>query len=65
MNYLLLIEWANCDKTWESFFSLKEAKAFLESHKNDENVEYMEVIPSGERIEWWLNPHCCEEKDGS
>jgi hypothetical protein len=63
MPYLLLIEWGNCDKTYESFQFLKDAKHAFESHKHEENVEFMELVIIGENVESWSNPDCSPESD--
>ena len=63
MPYLLLIEWGNCDKTYESFQFLKDAKHAFESYKHEENVEFMELVIIGENVESWSNPDCSPESD--
>jgi hypothetical protein len=63
MPYLLLIEWGNCDKTYESFQFLKDAKHAFESYKHDDGVEYMQLVIIGEDVESWSNPDCCPEQD--
>ena len=63
MPYLLLIEWGNCDKTYESFQFLKDAKHAFESYKHEENVEFMELVIIGENVESWSNPDWSPESD--
>lgn len=63
MPYLLLIEWGNCDKTYESFQFLKDAKHAFESYKHKENVEFMELVIIGVNVESWSNPDCSSESD--
>ncbi len=65
MKHLLLIEWSNCDKTFESFQFLKDAKHAFESYQtNDsENVEYLEIVSIGETVDTWNNPDCSPEDD--
>jgi hypothetical protein len=63
MPYLLLIEWGNCDKTYQSFQFLKDAKHAFDSYKHDENVEYLQLVTIGEEVESFYNPDCCPESD--
>jgi hypothetical protein len=63
MNYLLLIEWGNCDKTFESFQSRKDAEKQMDYYKLNSSIEYMELVLIEETCERWSNPDCCSEED--
>jgi hypothetical protein len=63
MPYILLIEWANCDKTFESFQFLKDAKDHLKYLQGLDDVEYVELVTIGETVDRWSNPDCCSETD--
>jgi hypothetical protein len=61
MPYIILIEWGNGDKTFESFQFLKDAKKAFENNKSNSQIEHMQLVVIGELATTWSNPDACSE----
>lgn len=62
MNYLLILEYADCSTSVLRFDNLKEAEKELQSLEGDENIEYAEIIEY-QPVKGWCNPNCSPEED--
>ena len=61
MNYIILVEWGNGDKTFEEFRYLKDADTAFTYNKANSEIEHMRMIATGKTIFTWSNPDCCSE----
>jgi hypothetical protein len=61
MDYIILIEWGNGNKTFEVFQYLKDAGIAFHDHKANSEIEHMKMITTGRTIFTWSNPDCCSE----
>lgn len=62
MNYLLVLEYADCSNCVRRFDTLEDAEKELRSLEGDETIEYAEIVEY-QSVKAWYNPDCSPEKD--
>lgn len=61
MQYLLLIDWDNGEKSFMEYETLTQAQEALENSKDNDAIEFITLIKS-EPLATWANPCSSEEE---